>query len=557
MADNPYELLKTIASLKRSGRFVATGPSGWDLGYTPSSPVDWASLPATVWEALDELISLADATTRPSASIPLGLDGRDGEDGLTIPGRDGAPGASGAQGPPGLGIPGADGLDGLDGFSIPGAPGATGATGAPGSNGMPGVAFINDGDDPIAMPYNHTHRSTDVLDLLSFVNALLANYVVNQGTAPSVLGRYSVGVGVFQSIAISDALLLDSAGNLSVSVLPVNVLLNGGGDIWQRQIPGTDTSRADVTYAADRWLVLTQSNPINTKRTTGDKTVNAHRLTQSNASAQRMGYLQWVENKDSVHLQNRPVSFQGKVRISNSQAVHLAIIGWSGTADAPTKDVVNSWTNGTYTTGNFFVSTTFTVVADGTLTPSAATWTDFSLSVGTAGTYNNYGVFAWTEGTAAQNVTLDFAELQLLPGSSSIGGSARLKAWSPRPYQQELELCQRFFEKSVDPDTVAVDGVASDSNLGCAYDTGSIQAIYPFKVVKRTAPTVTPYRTSLGGSAGQFAYLNAAGVWIDGTTTTFFSSAMNARGIFQRTGGLFVYAGGYSVQCAWAADAEF
>ncbi len=344
-----------------------------------------------------------------------------------------------------------------------------------------------------------------------------------------------------------------------------NWLINGGGDIWQRQTPGTDTSRADATYAADRWYVLTQSNPINVKRIAGQHTVNAHRLTQSNASSQRIGYAQWIESKsgnlgiyDSPAIYpNVALALQGKVKISNGGVVRYAILGWSGAVDAPTRDVINTWTSTTYTPGNFFISTSIGVLAVGSITPLSSVWTPFRLDVTSDPTwaYSNYCVVIWTEAAAAQNVTMDLAELSLTPFNPNAIPTLRL--WYRRPFQQELELCQRFYEKSTDVEVAPVDGAASDSNLGCAFDTGSIQAIYTFKVAKRTTPVVTPFRTSLGGSAGQFAYLNAATVWIDGTTTTFFASTNNARGIFQKTGGPFVYAGGYSVQCVWAADAEF
>ncbi len=333
-----------------------------------------------------------------------------------------------------------------------------------------------------------------------------------------------------------------------------NRLINGDGQIWQRQTPGTDASRADGTYAADRWYVLTQSNPINVKRTAGEYNGFAHRLTQSNASAQRMGYAQIIEYQDTLSLVSQYLAFQGRINISNSQPVRFAILAWTGTADVPTKDVVNSWTNSTYTAGNFFISSNFSVQAVGTITPAANTWTDFELITGSPviGSNNNYYVFIWTEGTAAQNVTLDLARLQLVPALDS-----SLRIWCPRPYQQELALCQRFYEKSFFVDTAPADNTAGAvSVIGYANATNEVQYPYRFAVQKRAVPTITQYRSAGAGSTNGIYAVLTGGSFVSFTSINATPATALEWGIDNLRAASFTAGNSYLLNGHWTAEAE-
>lgn len=191
-------------------------------------------------------------------------------------------------------------------------------------------------------------------------------------------------------------------------------LVNGSG-----LINDGATSLADgVTGAHRRWHALTQTAAITPSSLSdvADGVESMIRLTQPQASAQRMGFATILRSERVKKLRGKKVSFGGILRYSNAAAVRFAILEWTGTADAVTRDVVNDWTSSTYTAGNFFISSNLTVRAVGSLTPSAATLTDFRLSATLGSTLNNLILFIWTEGTAAQNSTLDFA-CQLKRGS--------------------------------------------------------------------------------------------------------------------------------------------
>lgn len=317
-------------------------------------------------------------------------------------------------------------------------------------------------------------KSVDIETAQTLSNKTLAS--------PSVTGSITFGDSTTQSTAPTGFAFK-------------NRIINGGMSIDQRNARAS-TAIADDTYCFDRWYVLTQTASINVSGQVNQENATPYniRLTQNQASAQRMGLAQIIEYNNCVDLRGSSVVLNLRLRASNSQAIRYAILEWTGTADSATSDVVNSWTNTTYTTGNFFISTTTTVVAVGAITPSANTWT--SLSTPLTGTIssslNNLIVFIWTEGTAAQNFTLDISAVQLEKGSTAT-------AFDYRPYTTELQLCQRYYETG----TYNYRGGYANSSVIASVATPTY-----FKVTKRLAPTVTG--TNVQGT------FSAANIDVDG-----------------------------------------
>jgi hypothetical protein len=241
------------------------------------------------------------------------------------------------------------------------------------------------------------------------------------------------------------------------------------------------------------------------------------RITQGQAAAQRIGYAQIIEGQRCRKLRGSRVTFGGRLKYSNAAAVRFAILEWTGTEDAVTSDVVNDLTSGTYTAGNFFISTTTTVRAVGSLTPSASTMTDFRLSATLGTSFNNLIVLVWTEGTAAQNSALDFA--------ANLKRGFAINPVLFRSFDEELRLCQRFFEKSYDQGAApgsAVSAGAFDSIVGAA-TTSPLYGSVNFKAYKRGVPAITLY--DLAGTSGK-VYKGANGK--DGLTNLIGQSAFSA-----------------------------
>lgn len=273
-----------------------------------------------------------------------------------------------------------------------------------------------------------------------------------------------------------------------------NRLVNPDGAIYQRAIAAT----ADDTYFADRWYMLTQTGTVTPSQLTDpeDGYPDGIRITQSQVTAQRFGYAQILRGDYCKDLRGNSGTFVPRVRISNAQAIRYAILGWTGTENAVTSDVVNDWTSSTYTAGNFFISTTLSVLGVGSMTPTANTWTSLTALTASLGSaFNNLIVMVWTEGTAAQNVTLDFDFHQFEPGVTA----SDFDRVSP---QENLSRCQEFVLKSynvdVAPATVTEVGVVSCTNGSLS---GNTQAINFPVTMWGTPDTITLYSPVSGTSA--------------------------------------------------------
>jgi hypothetical protein len=256
------------------------------------------------------------------------------------------------------------------------------------------------------------------------------------------------------------------------------ILINGNGQVAQR---ASGTVADDAYGLIDRWYALSQTAATTPTQLTDveDGMPNMIRLTQPQAAAQRMGKATILEGKRCKKLRGKRVTFGGRLRYSNAAAIRFAILEWTGTEDSVTSDVVNDWTNATFTAGNFFNSTTLTVRAVGSLTPSAATLTDFRISAVLGSAFNNLIVMIWTDGTAAQNSTLDFA------AQLKLGWIVQPVAF--RAFDDEVRLCRRFYEKSYDiavaPGTVTQQG---NARFRANADTVAL-GVVPFLASKRTS----------------------------------------------------------------------
>jgi len=267
-----------------------------------------------------------------------------------------------------------------------------------------------------------------------------------------------------------------------------NRLINGDFRLNQR-VAGA--AAADNTYGFDRWKTLTQTGTITLSQLTDAEagTPTAIRLTQAQASAQRMGQMQWIESANCRDLRGRGAVVSGRVRCSAATNIRYAVIEWTGTADAPVADPVLDWTSVSYTPGGFFTATTLNVLATGVVATTANTWRDLTdLAVTVGASANNLGVVLWTESTQAQNVTLDFGRLQIEPGAVST-------AFELRPIQAELALCQRYYQKSYAYATAP--GAATATGVTVVPLNGNASTLYSSATVslvpKRATPTVTAY----------------------------------------------------------------
>ena len=324
-----------------------------------------------------------------------------------------------------------------------------------------------------------------------------------------------------------------------------NRLVNGAFQFNQRMA----TSVADDTYCFDRFYVLTETGSVTVGQLSDPETgrLAGIRLTQPDATAKRIGLAQIVESADIRDLRSAAVAMAARVRCSASQAIRMAILEWTGTADAVTSDVVNGWTNATFTPGNFFIAGV-NVIALGATTPTANTWTDMAGVSGTFGAaLTNAIVLVWTEAALAQNGTLDIDQMQLEAGKIC-GPFARRRAG------EELAACQRFYQKSFALGTTPAQNIGTNTGewLWPASGAGAVtQRGVPcrFAVPLRASPTMTGYSTS---AASAEAWDVTAGAACTGTN--FFMATAAQFGVTAL--GAAGTAIGNRLGVHWTADAE-
>ena len=219
-----------------------------------------------------------------------------------------------------------------------------------------------------------------------------------------------------------------------------NLLINSDFSINQRGA----TSSANDVYGHDGWYVLTSAGSVTiaSQALQADGIPTNVRLTQPDVAAKRLGYAQIVEGNFSRPFRSASLTLSGRIRHSLAAPIRYAILSWTGVVDTVTSDVVLNWASASYTAGGFFLAADVTVQAVGSITPAAATWTDITpLTATMSGSLNNVIVFFWTEGTTAQNATLDLANIQIEQGSAA-------SAFEYLPRDTTLFRCYRHYQKS-------------------------------------------------------------------------------------------------------------
>lgn len=260
--------------------------------------------------------------------------------------------------------------------------------------------------------------------------------------------------------------------NLSAAANAPNLLDNPEFAIDQRG-GGASRTSTDDTYGLDRWLTLCEGNATIERIASGLNTASyAARLTTP-ALNRYGGLAQIVESVKSLPYRGRTMELQARVRCASAVTVRWAILEWTGTADSPTSDVVNDWTSGTFTTGNFFMAANMAVVATGTQEVSANTWTAIAGNGAVSTSCNNLIVMIWSD-YADSNATLDITECDLFAGSAT-------RTWAPKdPAADEQECLRHAFV------------FQSTRASGYRQGTTQVASFYDiFTIPMRTAPSVS------------------------------------------------------------------
>lgn len=289
-----------------------------------------------------------------------------------------------------------------------------------------------------------------------------------------------------------------------------NRVINGDMRVCQRTTLGS----TDDSYTLDRWTLLLEaaSAAAVTQETSDvptDGSKYALKLTVGSGEDNKFGVATYLEFRDVADLRGKTVSLQAKLKATAAITdVRMAVLEWTGTADSVTSDVVSSWgsagTNPTLATSWAYLGTP----ANLGVTTSWATYRVEGLTVGASA--NNLAVLVWCEdeSTTVTTDSLLITDVQLEEGPTCSG-------YERRPFAQELQLCQRYFEAA------GGSGGSFDCfGLGAWVSTTDARIIFYFQTRKRTTPAVSvsavsdlklTYLTSWAGDIATSAVSTAYG----------------------------------------------
>jgi len=304
----------------------------------------------------------------------------------------------------------------------------------------------------------------------------------------------TVNCDVVQS---SDGLSL-GAGN---ATLMKNKLINGACVIDQRNAGAsvTITNTADVTYTLDRWAAYgSQSSKFSVQQNAGSVTPPVgftNYLGATSASAYSVGASEFFYVQQRIEGFNTADLAWGT---ANAKTVTLSFQVYSSLTGTFGGSLINSSNNRSYPfsysipVANTWTSISVTIAGDttGTWTTTNGTGINVSFNLGAGSTYlgtaNTWAATRYYAPTGATSVvgtsgaTWYATGIQIERGTSATG-------FEYRQYQQELALCQRYYE-------VGGYNVQAATSAG-----GVIGCLTGYKVTKRASPSVVG-TASLGGA---------------------------------------------------------
>ncbi len=329
---------------------------------------------------------------------------------------------------------------------------------------------------------------------------------------------------------------------------PPNLLINGGFRYWQRQVPTTDTARSDGAYGPDRWIVLSQ-NGASCYQAAGEALGQyCGVIRQTSATASKTGIVQFVEAGASIPTRGNSVTLSARISSNVAITARYAVIGWIGTADSITRDIVNNWSSANYSAGNFFIASA-TVLNNGSVSLAANTGQTVTLTATAPSNATNLAVIFWSDTATAQGAVFAVHDAGLYLGSTA-------PTWSDDP-AAEFVRCLRYYEKSYAQGTApGTAGVTPGMCLRYITSTNGWFLYAPdfdFSAPKRCVPTVTiyGYYNGVAGYASEYALNSyvAARAAIGGNASERMFS-------FSPSAGDFTINTSTSARFYWAAEAE-
>jgi hypothetical protein len=268
-----------------------------------------------------------------------------------------------------------------------------------------------------------------------------------------------------------------------------NLLINGSMEIWQRGTSFPLTAAA-AAYTADRWqasvgagntaTVSQASIGLGTDSAAGDPVWTACKVDRTVTVSDNSYLVQFIENVRTAQGSTVAISFDVYSTKSGGSYLYAAVGQSFGTGGSPSARVE--------------VGTYVTINQVNTWERKTLTLAVPSIAGKTLGTnLNDYLYLSFAVLQAFGVGTMYFANVDLRLGTVSPAQYLR------RPLQQELALCQRYYQTLVN--VIMSGNTATGTNFYTSF-------VYP--VTMRAAPTVT---------FANITYSNTSALAVNGTTT--------------------------------------
>ena len=247
---------------------------------------------------------------------------------------------------------------------------------------------------------------------------------------------------------------------------------------------GTPITNSDDTYLFDRWKLLSDGNNIvdvhSYGRTMGSRDFGANSapswLPAETSFAMAMdvetantkfGQAQFIESMNCNDLRGRVCTLSWKARVRNSQtstSIKAAVIGWFGTSDTITSDIISAWndegTDPTLVTNAEYLNEPFNILLNGTMQT-------YTINVSIPTGIKNVIVFIWND-MSNGDVGTTAGDFIFLSDVQLERGEFNNPRFQNETYDKTLRKCQRYYwqsGRSVANFTVVASGVINSATL--------------------------------------------------------------------------------------------
>ena len=305
-----------------------------------------------------------------------------------------------------------------------------------------------------------------------------------------------------------------------------NLIINGDFQVSQRGDYTSAFAPTNNAYYLDRWI-----NSLNVVTGTLQDIGRKVKLVATSTGSGTFRILQKIELQTMNKFNNQTVTLSAKVKSNSAQA-----------------------RMGFYADGYLVPTGNATHTGDGTEQTLTA-----QITVPASTLTIEFDVFIGLQGASAgDNVSITSGDyVEITEVQLELGDTATPSPFEHRSYGDELQRCQRYFEKNFNQADAPSAGLnIPDRTIGVAFGPVNHGFQVNFAVTKRTAPTMVYYRGNNAGSANSGTVNRYNGsAWLEESISGGGRQTETYAGQDVSSSGLSV-GSAYILQLGFTADAE-